>query len=247
MGELDSRHIKKLLKTKNMNIDAQINDGATLLHMAVMRDCEEVVRLLLNKGANPNVGNLYNNTTPLHFAAKKDYPEIAKILCDTNKVNVNAQDNERQTPLHWAAENGNRELVTTLLIRGADINMQDNEGRTPFHCAVRAGHIDTVEWILGILAYKLKVGTDSIINAQDHYGRTPLHSAVGHGHYSIVSMLVDTGADANIVDYKGHKPIDYVKGNDNTSNLMKQRLEYGARNPLERTIKFPSYDRLFKN
>src|SRR5262245_19916642 len=55
-------------------------DGATALHAAIGRDQPAAVRLLLLRGADPNLKGGAQNTSPLRHAIDADLPEIARAL-----------------------------------------------------------------------------------------------------------------------------------------------------------------------
>jgi len=61
----------------------------------------ENVKLLLKRGANPNVRDLYSGKTPLHEAASNKDPRLIRILIDAG-ADANARDNTGETPLWYA-------------------------------------------------------------------------------------------------------------------------------------------------
>src|ERR1035438_7524161 len=56
--------------------------GATALHDAVWTGHIQLVRVLLEHGADPNIPHAEAGATPLHFAAIKGNAEIARLLLD---------------------------------------------------------------------------------------------------------------------------------------------------------------------
>ncbi len=71
----------------------------------------EVVRLLLENGANPDVRDKNSGETPLIRAVHRDLADFLKLLLD-NGANVNARDRSKYTALKYAQktikELGNR-------------------------------------------------------------------------------------------------------------------------------------------
>ena len=61
-------------------IDARAPDGATALHAAIARAQLRVVKLLLLRGANPNLAGGRQNASPLMHAVQADLPEVAAAL-----------------------------------------------------------------------------------------------------------------------------------------------------------------------
>ncbi len=61
-------------------IDARAPDGATALHAAIARAQLRVVKLLLLRGADPNLAGGRQNASPLMHAVRADLPEVAAAL-----------------------------------------------------------------------------------------------------------------------------------------------------------------------
>lgn len=58
----------------------------------------------------------------------------------------------------------------------------------------------------------LKRGAD--LHAQDYCGNTVLHLACAQGSQLVIRLLLDEGADPNLKDFKGCKPIDFARKDD---------------------------------
>ena len=114
--------------------------GRTPLHCAAtkravvflngfQKTCEDVVKLLLDRGANPN-GRDNNGETPLHGAAENGNTNVVKLLLARGS-DPNMADNFEFTPLHKAANNRHKYVYQVLLDRGADPNKANQFGNTP--------------------------------------------------------------------------------------------------------------------
>ena len=95
---------------------------------------EELFRLLLAAGADPNVKE-ENGFTALMQAINTEASDIAKALLEM-KVDINAKRTDGWTALHFAASRGSKEIVELLLARGADVNLVTADGQTPLRVAI---------------------------------------------------------------------------------------------------------------
>ena len=115
------------------------DDGFTPLGLASYFGNEDVARLLLLKGADPNVSSRNGyNVYPIHSAVAANYDIIAKMLIEAG-ANVNVVQISGDTPLHSAAQNGNIELIIVLLEAGANVNAITEDGQTAADKASKKG------------------------------------------------------------------------------------------------------------
>jgi ankyrin repeat protein len=104
-----------------LDINAQDNFGDTALQLAVNRDLQLAVKLLLTEQPNPNLRN-QNGKTPLSTALKSGYRDVAKQLIAAG-AEVNAVNEDNQSALYLAARLGDLELVQLLLAKGASVEV----------------------------------------------------------------------------------------------------------------------------
>jgi ankyrin repeat protein len=166
------------------------NWGDTPLHMAVQDGREQIVRVLIARGADVNRANDRGNT-PLHRAV--EYPNLVTALLDAG-ANANAPDVQGRTPLHWVAMGGAKASLETMLARGADVKAVDQQGQTALHCAAREGNTAAI-------AALIAAGADA--NTADRFGATPLHVAAASRQAGAVSMLLEKGANVRLADAFG--------------------------------------------
>jgi uncharacterized protein len=75
-------------------------DGATALHLASCLFDSAVLKILLERGASPNV-RTQGGTTPLMCAAAEKHPDMLATLLAAG-ADVNARDDEGDTALFYA-------------------------------------------------------------------------------------------------------------------------------------------------
>jgi ankyrin repeat protein len=120
--------------------------GDTPLHLAAAGYRVEIVRLLLEFGADPNAAKNMRKSSPLHYAADgclasqawkpKRQVETLRSLLD-HGANIHLQDMNGATPLHRAVRTRSADAVKFLLESGADPTIKNKPGSTPFHLAVQ--------------------------------------------------------------------------------------------------------------
>jgi len=126
----------------------------------------EVVRLLLDAGANANARNEYG-MTPLHWAVAQsedsDSSESLVAVLLEHGAEANAQDNEGRTPLHGAYE---ASVARLLVAAGAQVDARDGAGRTRLLAAVPYEETEFCQTLVDL-------GADPL--ARDNQGNTAFH------------------------------------------------------------------------
>jgi ankyrin repeat protein len=111
----------QVLLDHNANTNLQRTDGKTPLSMAIQLRGEhalDIVRRLLEHGADPNIVCSDSHSTPLHGASSQGLLEVARLLLSYG-AKVDAKDREGETPFKVAASNGYHEITKLLLEHGA--------------------------------------------------------------------------------------------------------------------------------
>ena len=158
-GQLDAVDFVKALLTRKANPnatlkapllarqhnagDAALGAGATPLMRAAKNGDVTLMRVLVDRGADPN-RMTRAGMTPLLFAmaparrkSASDALEAVKICLDGG-ANVNAANDNGETPLHVAVGQSDG-LVRLLAERGAELDAKDKQGRTPLDVALGIG------------------------------------------------------------------------------------------------------------
>mmetsp|Transcript_35142 Transcript_35142/g.78086 ORF Transcript_35142/g.78086 Transcript_35142/m.78086 type:complete len:770 (+) Transcript_35142:389-2698(+) len=108
----DAEAVKNLLKGSAGSVAGFINgqneNGRTALHWASEKGNTEVVRRLLNGGADKEVTNKHGFTA-LHYASEEGFPEIVQLLLDRG-ADTNVKEKRGKTPLQYAKDDATREV-----------------------------------------------------------------------------------------------------------------------------------------
>jgi hypothetical protein len=107
--------------------------GFTPLHTAADKNQTEVIRFLIEHGAEINARTDAGDT-PLHWAAVDNRLNAAKLLL-AEGADINPKDKDGNTPLHWAAARGHVEMTELLIAHGADLKTKTRFGCTPLRGA----------------------------------------------------------------------------------------------------------------
>ena len=81
-------------------VNAQDEEGMSLLAWACVAGAKQKVSFLLAQGANPNI-KCNDDRTPLMYAASNDYPEIIQMLLKAG-ANPKIEDKSGWTAETWA-------------------------------------------------------------------------------------------------------------------------------------------------
>ena len=177
-------------------IDAVGNYQPANLAEAVVLANRTAVENFLALGVDPNEPEA-DGTTPLMRAVHGQTPALAQLLIDAG-ADANAVLPAGETVLMTAAKAGNAEVVRAVLTGGLDgVSLsQLGEARASARIAEAAGYS---------LPTNPAFATNyADVNARErYYGRTALMMASAEGHATVVELLIEAGADLNLVDEEG--------------------------------------------
>jgi ankyrin repeat protein len=182
------------------DVNARDADGLTALHRAAAGGHFEVVRALLDAGADPDAPSHQPTPkpapepmTPGAAVIELSTPEGASALGGLVGKIWEASRGKKpkvqgHTALTEAVANDHADVVELLLERGANLDVRDAEGFTALTLAVAKGH-------RAIVAALVRRGADLEALAAD--GMTALMIAAADGRLDLVQLLLDAGADPN--------------------------------------------------
>lgn len=189
--------------TLSSDSDSDLNtldDHGTRGFYSLKHATPEIVKLLLDYGANIEALSRYGNTPLIAASITASYDgklEILVMLLDRG-ANIEAPGRQGDTALIAASKYSELGTVTLLLDRGANIEASNRYGRTALIAAAERGKLSTV---------KLLLDRGADVNARDVNGKTALTYAlrrksrwrnplgrVDQSSKSLAKLLTDCGA-----------------------------------------------------
>uniref|UniRef100_A0ACB8FPE1 Palmitoyltransferase zdhhc17 n=1 Tax=Sphaerodactylus townsendi TaxID=933632 RepID=A0ACB8FPE1_9SAUR len=166
------------------------------------------------------------NSTPLHWATRQGHlsmvVQLMKYGADPSLI-----DGEGCSCIHLAAQFGHTSIVAYLIAKGQDVDMMDQNGMTPLMWAAYRTH--SVDPTRLLLTFNVSV------NLGDKYHKnTGLHWAVLAGNTTVISLLLEAGANVDAQNIKGESPLDLAKQRKNVwmiNHLQEARQAKGYDNP----------------
>ena len=162
---------------------------------------EEIIYMLIEKGANVNV-EYQRGYTPLMLASIFGDIKMVEILIN-NGADIDATYGDYgETSLIFSIIYKHIEIASMLIERGADINFTVGYHRkNALMYAIESKNYAIKSKNIEIISMLIERGID--INAQDNDGWTALMYASDKLDKDIVSILIKNGADINIKDNSG--------------------------------------------
>ncbi|KAM6915448.1 NF-kappa-B inhibitor epsilon [Xenentodon cancila] len=197
-------------------LDIQNNLYQSPLHLATYLNLEDVVKGLLENGANLALQDQDGNTA-LHVACQngqiKCASELIRDVSPSKLAPVIESQNWRGLAcLHLAALNRQHQIMKLLVKKGADLNIQEGtSGKTALHLAVELHDITLV---------RLLLSKGANVDAAMFNGCTPLHLAVGRQDANIAHLLCQSGADTMLRNMEDETALDLADGNDDILALF---------------------------
>lgn len=138
--------MKDVIAKKEVPVDKADYDFRTALHLAAAEGHFEIVKFLVENGAQVNAVDRWNRT-PLEDALRGKHNQIIDYLIQKGGRTFMSEE-EIANRLCIAAGEGELETIKLLVKAGANINAGNYDGRTALHSACAVGNQRVVEFLL---------------------------------------------------------------------------------------------------
>ena len=246
-AEKDYTEVVTALLQKGANPDkADLNTSETALIKAVRNQNFDTISILLNAGANPNLGT-NQGVTPLGLAINLRNETIANHLLSSGATNGISEENlllytfhknpvgvgvmlsggispkvtdqDNNTPLIIAAANGDLESAKQLVSYRANINAKNKYGMTPLLYAVKGKYWDMAEYL---------ISNGANVNSSNIYGQNALFWAAYHGNADLVHDLLMRGANYEKKTRRGQTALQMAQalGHKESAKMLEDFIAY---------------------
>ena len=196
-------------------------NGRTPLHLAAEYGEEEMVKLLILKGADKNTLD-NSETTPLCSAAYFGHVAAAlALMAEGADVNIRCSQLKRSV-VHLVAEKGHVDILRAAIEHGVDLGATDSNQWTALHHAASYNKVETIDAL---------VEAGANIEARTGYGWTSLHLAADTVGLEALTTLIKHGVHVNAQDDELLTPLHFASakaGRQGAAEVVDALLRSGA-------------------
>eukprot|EP00106_Octopus_bimaculoides_P001162 XP_014768604.1 PREDICTED: transient receptor potential cation channel subfamily A member 1-like [Octopus bimaculoides] len=220
MSELQEESFMKALRQKDIL-------EMTPLHRATLFNHGHIIEFLISKGADLEIGDIYQRT-PLLLAASKGSHESGKLLCKAG-ANPLAKDINCRNVLHLAIKGGATVLQNSHSPMAESSKPDKAEKHQAFSLVAAIAHFVSLQYIVLNRARpygryrsccKLldSLQGKNILNETDGKGMSAMHIAAENGHVKILDLLITRGAVVS-KDNRNNSPLHHAAANGYTQSI----------------------------
>jgi ankyrin repeat protein len=164
------------------------------------------IRRALADGADPDARDA-GGTPAVMVATIARQPDALRLLLDA-EADVDAQDASLDNPFLYAGREGQLDILRLANEAGADPSITNRYGGVAVIPAAEQGHVEIVRYLL--------TETDVDVDHVNRLGWTALLEAIllsdgGPRHQEIVALLIEHGADVDVADGEGVRPLAHAR------------------------------------
>jgi ankyrin repeat protein len=176
------------LLRRHSAVNSKCREGWTPLHYACSSHNPDLVRLLINAGAESQAQIAGDGRRPIHIAVANGSVQIIEIL-HKHEVSISVRDSAGDRPLCIACHHGHAGAAEKLIELGEPLRAafpnRPNED-SPLCIAAKGGHLDVI---------RLLFRKGASVKQRDEYGYIPLRYAAYFGHPEALRLLLEEGAE----------------------------------------------------
>lgn len=207
---------------RNLNLYGRSLPRTALLYMATYSGHIDIVRFLLDRGADWAYQDK-RGLTAIHLAARTGQVEVLQVLREYGgDIHCRAKYYGK-TPLHCASRGKSLPMVDFVVENGASLIEEDEDGAYPIYNALVKGSTEIIERLL-----ELGSPIDCAIRRK---GWTPLHYAARYRSPGKTELLLAHGADPTKKDNKGRVPAMLTSRLDVKRLLEDAEVEWHLESP----------------
>lgn len=259
----------KFLLLANVNTNEKNDEGETPLGVAITYPSQDIVVMLLDRGALVNEPSRYG-VTPLMTVAALGTGKNLNILLDYG-ANPDLQDNQGRTALMYAVETLNYDTASALLdIPKIDLSLKDKKGKTAFmHVldkqdanmldlfAAKGVKVDSKDRATRDLFFKsvknndenmvrLLIACGYKVDNQDTAAKTAFLNAVKNNKVEMAEIFLQAGVNPNSKDSLGTPALITAVKNNNLE-MTEVLLYAGADSNIKDGLATPALITAVKN
>lgn len=200
LGYPEKRNMTLINKIFELYTDYDEYELFDLLVDSCKMGCFDLMKLLINKGANPKMTSS-SGLSVVHYLVEGEREVYLEMIDYLDTIDI--PNDNGLTPLLYTLNNQRSktpDFWSLLVKKGADVNACDNKGENALFKISR----------YEIKTAKLFVEHNIDINKQNNLGLTPLMKAIKEKNTNLISYLIDIDADLTIVDNKENSALSYA-------------------------------------
>lgn len=198
------------------HVDIEDENHPSLIATSIEGGYEDIVKVLIDHGLDPNRAlNRFGETPLIRAVTEKNKPIVELLL--KSGADVNMADESGYTPLMSASAVGDISMIELLIHAKADPGKQSDSGRDAFTEAVLSDQIPVISWW---------VSHGAGIEQRDYTKSTPLMIAAKAGKFAAAKWLLEHGTNIHAKDEQGKTALNWAKANNHTqvAELLQDRL-----------------------
>ncbi len=182
----ESQVISGILDFDSSLVDTRDQHGWTLLCHAALHGHTELVRMLIERGADVRLNK------PIHYAGQRGHREICRLLVDAGAIDqLVDSDNKEAVAAYRAMYRYDAQELGALLAKQPELaKIKQVDGSTMLHEAAINGAVQVM---------KVLVQAGAALDAKNDKGHTALDRAVIHNQIDAARFLIDRGAVCDIL------------------------------------------------